>query len=171
MTIVATWSNVVVADTVVAVAVARGARTADAVAAMCPSRLKALVRAGPEWPRAQKSRSLHSSRLATVLRSIRKKRASSLEFRRLICRAKARHVIIEHPDRPPTTTMSERQFMGSGSASRRPDRNRNRHPSHRFALTHARRPVDLDRRQADDFESGSVAQPLENRRVGRAHVP
>jgi hypothetical protein len=48
------------------VGVPGGATTVDTVVAMCPSRLKALVRAGPGWPTAQKSRSSHSTRSSTV---------------------------------------------------------------------------------------------------------
>jgi hypothetical protein len=48
------------------VGVAGDATTAGTPMPMCPSRRKALVRAGPVWPRAQKSRSSHSIRSRTV---------------------------------------------------------------------------------------------------------
>ena len=58
-----------VADSVMGVdlGVPGGATTVDTVMAMGPSRLQALVRAGPEWPRAQKSSSLYLIRSSTVL--------------------------------------------------------------------------------------------------------
>jgi hypothetical protein len=59
-------SNVAESVTDVDVGVPGDATTGDTVVAMCPSRLKALVRAGPGWPRAQKSRSPHSTRSSTV---------------------------------------------------------------------------------------------------------
>lgn len=59
-------SNVADSVTGADVGVPGGATTVGTVVAMCPSRLKALVRAGPGWPRAQKSKSPHSSRWRTV---------------------------------------------------------------------------------------------------------
>jgi hypothetical protein len=48
------------------VGVPGAATTVGTAMAMCPSRIKALVRVGPGWPRAQKSRSSHSIRSSTV---------------------------------------------------------------------------------------------------------
>jgi hypothetical protein len=58
-------SNVADSVTGVDVGVPGGATTVGTAMAMCPTH-EASVRAGPGWPRAQKSRSPHSIRSSTV---------------------------------------------------------------------------------------------------------